>query len=131
MLRSKNSVIISLCILVFCIVCAFLAYSNLSPSHSEATKTISITVNHLQGSNKTIKLNTDAKYLGAALEKKGLIAVTKGHNGLSVTSVDGEAANDSEKQWWGFTKSGEYVDTGIDMTPIEDGDSFEFSLHAG
>ena len=131
MLRSKKSVIISLCILALCIVCAFLAYSNLSPLHSEATKTISITVNHLQGSNKTIKLNTDAKYLGAALEKKGLIAVTKGQSGLSVTSVDGEAANDSEKQWWGFTKSGEYVDTGIDMTPIEDGDSFEFSLHAG
>jgi len=51
---------------------------------------------------KAIKLSTEAKYMGAALEKKGPIAGTKGQNGFFVTSVDGEAANNSEKQWWGY-----------------------------
>ena len=131
MFKSKKSVIILLCILVLCIAGALLAYHDLSPKTTVGSKTITITINHLQGNNKTLKITTDAKYLGAALEKKELVKGTEGQYGLFVTSVDGEAANDSEKQWWGFTKSGAYVDTGVDQTPIEDGDSFEFSLHAG
>jgi hypothetical protein len=42
---------------------------------------------------------------------------------------DGETADDSQEQWWGFTKSGEYVETGVDATDIEDGDHFEFTLN--
>ncbi len=130
-LKNRKAFLIALCILVLCIVAAFLAYYILVPESAESSKTITITINHLQGNNRTLKITTDAEYLGAALEKKGLIKGNKGQSGFIVYSVDGESADENEKQWWGFTKSDEYVDTDIDKTPITDGDSFEFSLHAG
>jgi len=131
LLRNRKVILISLCILILFIGGALFAYHSLAPNANGSSKTITITINHLQGDNKTLQITSNAEFLGAALEKKGLIKLTKGQSGLLVSSVDGEAANENEKQWWGFTKSGKYVDTDISKTPIEDGDSFEFSLHAG
>ena len=42
--------------------------------------------------------------------------------------MDGETAQDSLRQWWCITKGGEKVDTGVDATPIADGDHFELTM---
>ena len=44
---------------------------------------------------------------------------------------DGVAIDDSLQQWWCVTKGGESVNTGVDTTPIEDGDHFELTLTTG
>ena len=51
--------------------------------------------------------------------------------GLFITTVDGETAQDSLRQWWCITKGGERVETGVDATPIADGDHFELTFTTG
>ena len=42
-----------------------------------------------------------------------------------------QTADDSQQQWWCFTKGGEMLETGVDTTPIADGDAFEITLTEG
>ena len=76
-------------------------------------------------------MHTDEEYLGAALENEKLIQGTQGQYGLFVTAVDGEKADDAKQQWWCLTKGGATVDTGVDTTPIADGDAYELTLTTG
>ena len=39
--------------------------------------------------------------------------------------------DDSKQEWWSFTKDGQMLETGVDTTPIADGDHFEITLTAG
>lgn len=94
-------------------------------------KTISVTIDHLVGEDRTLTIATDEEYLSGALEQEKLIKGTEGAYGLFVTEVDGEYADEGKSQWWVFTKSGEYVETGVDSTVIADGDSYEFSIYVG
>ena len=52
----------------------------------------------------------------------------EGAYGLFITTVDGEMADDSQKQWWCITKSNEMVNTSAEQTPINDGDQYELTL---
>lgn len=130
MFKNRKKIIISVCITAIAAAAVFTCFY-IIPRANENNKTITITVNHLNKDNKTLKINTKAKYLGEALKKCGLMEGSEKGSGFVISSIDGEKASENEKQWWGFTKSGEYVDTSIDKTPFANGDSFEFSLHAG
>ena len=76
-------------------------------------------------------IETDAEFLRGAMEQEGLIAGTESEYGLYVLTVNGITADESTQQWWCFTKGGEMVNTGVDTTPITDGDTFEFELKTG
>jgi|GEM_PF-144905 len=130
-INSGKKLVIALCVLAVLVSGAFFAYRHLTPKVAEGTKTITVSVRHADGQLRTFKITTAAEYLSGALEQEKLIEGTEGQYGLFVTSVDGEAVDSSKQQWWGYTKSGAYVDTGVDKTVISDGDSYEFSLHAG
>lgn len=131
MFKSKKVGIISLIILVVLVAGAYLAYRNFTPKAIEGAKTITIFIDHMNGEDKTLTVKTDAEYLRSALEQEKLVEGTESTYGLFITSVDGEKADDSKQQWWGYTKSGELVETGADQTVIADGDSFELTLHEG
>ena len=60
-----------------------------------------------------------------------LIEGDESEYGLFVTTVNGVAADDSKQEWWCFTKGGEEMMTGVDTTPIADGDAFEITLTEG
>lgn len=83
------------------------------------------------GTSKTFDINTDAEYLRQALEEKKLISGEETQYGLFVKTVNGVTVDDSKKEWWCFTKGGKELDTGVDTTPIADGDHFEITLTAG
>ena len=51
--------------------------------------------------------------------------------GLFVKTVDGYTADDAKQEWWCFTQDGGQVNTGVDTTPVADGDHFEITLTAG
>lgn len=80
---------------------------------------------------RTVEIDTEEEYLGPALQNEGLIEGTESEFGLFVTTVDGYTADDSAQEWWCFTKGGESVNTGVDTTPIADGDAFEITLTTG
>lgn len=100
------------------------------PATSAADKTITATV-VANGEEKAFTIHTDEEYLRGALESIDLIAGEESEYGLFVTTVNGITADDANQEWWCFTKGGESLNTGVDSTPIADGDAFEITLTVG
>ena len=118
----------SAAIIVIAAVCWFL----LKPDTVEGDKTITVEINHLNGDKKTFTINTDAEYLRGALEEEeGLVEGDESDYGLYILTMDGETADESKQEWWGYTKSGEYVEYSVDQCPIADGEHYEFTLNVG
>lgn len=98
------------------------------PQIQEGAKAVAVEVVHGDGSTKEFTCHTDAEYLGEVLVSEGLAEGEDSAYGLFITTVDGETAQDSLRQWWCITKGGERVETGVDTTPINHGDHFELTL---
>lgn len=76
----------------------------------------------------TFTVNTDKDTLGEALLDCELIAGDKGTYGLYVQFVNGiEADYDKTQTYWGVTKEGESLMTGVDQEKIFDGGKYEFT----
>ena len=73
-------------------------------------------------------ISTDAETVGAALLENGLVAGSESEYGLYVTSVlDIEIIyTEDNPHYWAFYVDGEYAQTGVDATPIEDGKIYLF-----
>lgn len=95
--------------------------------------TISITVKVVDNNGKTtdFDIKTDADNLGDALDSIDLVQGEEGQYGLFITTVNGITVNSDNEEWWCLTKGGESVMTGIDTTPIADGDVFEITFTVG
>ena len=100
------------------------------PATSAADKTITATV-VANGEEEAFTIHTDEEYLRGALESIDLIAGEESEYGLFVTTVNGITADDANQEWWCFTKGSESLNTGVDSTPIADGDAFEITLTVG
>ena len=94
-------------------------------------KTITITVTHSDGSQKEFSFTTDYEMLGDLLREEDLADGIEGASGFYVTEVDGEKAEDTKQEWWMALKDGEMIQSGVDYTPMEDGDSFELAFSVG
>ena len=81
----------------------------------------------LDGKETTFEIKTDAVTVGEALVEEGLI---KGHDteyGLYVDEVNGIALDwDKDGKYWAFYINGEYAQTGVDTTNVEDGAGYTF-----
>lgn len=98
---------------------------------SAGEKTIGVAVVLADGSETDTSIQTDEEYLRGALEQEKMIEGTESSYGLFVTTVNGVAADDSKQEWWCFTKDGATLETGVDTTPIADGDHYEITLTTG
>ena len=95
-------------------------------------KTVTVTVeNPAAAFSECFVIETEAEFLRGALEQEDLIAGSESQYGLFVTSVCSMTADESREEWWCFTKGGEVVMTGVDSTPIADGEHYEFVLKTG
>ena len=93
----------------------------------EGAKTVTVKV-IADGKSVAFTIKTDAKTLGEALIAHDLIAGDQGDFGLYIKFVNGIRADyDLDKRYWNFTKNGEYMMTGADMTEIADGEAYEFT----
>lgn len=108
----------------------WLLYDNLRGKPVEGSKTLTVKI--IKGDSvKTVKIDTQAGYLRGALEEKGLIAGEESVYGLFIKTVDGYTANEANQEWWCITKGGQTVNTGVDFTPIADGETYELTLKIG
>lgn len=98
------------------------------PQPQEGEKLVVVEVVHSDQSAKEFSFETQAEYLGGLLLEEKLAEGEQSVYGLFITTVDGETAQEEQKQWWCITKSGEMVETGADATPIADGDHFELTM---
>ncbi len=129
--KNKKIIVIGLIVLAALIAIFAAVYFLVINPPVSGDKTITVEIIHADQTEKTVEINTDAEYLRQALEEKDLIEGTESEYGLFVLTVDGETVNGDNQEWWCFTENGESLMTGVDMTPIEDGDQFEITFTVG
>ena len=67
--------------------------------------------------------------MGEALLDQELIAGEDSDYGLYVKTVNGITADyDTDGSYWAFYVNGEYVSSGVDSTPVADGDTYSFKV---
>ena len=115
---SKKKLLLGVLALVLVIGALIGVYFAFSPKPTQGAKTVTVEVIPLEGEGKEYTYHTDAEYLGQLLLEEELY----------ITAVDGIPADESANQWWAISKSGEMATTGVDTTPIADGDHFELTL---
>ncbi len=81
------------------------------------------------GNETKFVIHTDAETVGAALMELGLVEGDEGDYGLYVKKVNGILADyDVDKTYWAFYINGEYAMSGVDKTPITEGESYLFKV---
>ena len=76
-----------------------------------------------------IVVDTDKETVGDALLELNLIEGEEGDYGLYVKTVNGITADyDTDHTYWAFYVNGEYASTGVDSTPVNEGDTYEFKV---
>ena len=129
-MKNKKT-IIAVALLLVLVAVAAACWLAFSPKAIEGEKTITVDVTHKDGQTNTFVLQTDAEYLGVAMQEGGLLEGTDGPYGMYILAIDGEPVDESKQEWWGYTKSGEYVEYGVDGCVIADGDHYEFTFNIG
>ncbi|MEG0833203.1 MAG: DUF4430 domain-containing protein [Oscillospiraceae bacterium] len=129
--KTKKILISSGIVLAVLLIAFAVFYFVTRPVGTEGAKTITVQVFHADASTKDFDISTDEEFLRGALEQIGLVKGSESEFGLFITTVDGYTADDAKQEWWCVTKGGETVMTGVDMTPIADGDVFELTLTSG
>lgn len=129
MQKNKKILIIAAVVLLLIAGALLLIEGSKKPVPIEGSKTITVTVIQEGVEDKVFAIHTDAEFLRGALEQEKLIEGTESQYGLFVTTVDGVTVDESLRQWWCLNDGeGNMLDTGVDSTPIADGDAFQFVL---
>ena len=90
------------------------------------------TVVDTEGSETQFEIHTDKKTIGEALLELGLIAGEESTYGLYVKTVNGITLDyDKDGKYWAFYINGEYAQTGVDSTPVTEGESYSFKAEKG
>ena len=128
----KRNLIIALCFILV-LAAVFMIWHGSRPEAAVGEKAIILEVIHSDGTHKDFQIHTDAENLRGALEEVDqLIGGEESAYGLMVYTVDGETADwNRDQSWWCLTKSGEWMDTGVDDTVIADGEHYEFTYTIG
>lgn len=74
---------------------------------------------------------TEEGSLGKDLDNRNLIETDNSGASRFVTGVNGKKADASKQEWWNLKVNGENSQTGVDDTPINNGDTIEFILTTG
>ena len=92
------------------------------------SKTITVVV-EAEEKKVTFTVKTDAATVGDALLENKLVEGDMGEYGLYVKKVNGMLADyDVNQTYWAFNINGEMAMTGVDMTELTDGGSYELVL---
>ncbi|MDY4105559.1 MAG: DUF4430 domain-containing protein [Oscillospiraceae bacterium] len=128
-MKSKKT-IVALILLIVLVIGAFAVWKLNAPQGQAGEKTIRVSV-VTDASTADFVIETDAEFLRGALEQEELVEGSESEYGLYVITVDGVTADESQQQWWRFTRNGEMLETGVDTTPIADGEQYEITLITG
>ena len=81
-----------------------------------------------EGNVTTFTITTSEEFLRGALEQEQLIEGDESEYGLYIKYVNGIRADyDKDGAYWALSKDGEYLMSGVDTTPVADGDHFELT----
>ncbi|MEG1254936.1 DUF4430 domain-containing protein [Clostridium sp.] len=132
MKKNMKSIIISLIVIVIALSGVWLYKSYNSKNMVKGNKNIEVTVKSERDNHeKTHKHSTDAETLGLALDEMGIVEVDESQSSRFVIAADGLQVDANKQEWWNLKINGENSQTGIDDTPIKDGDKIELILTIG
>ncbi len=93
----------------------------------EGATVFAFTVVDKDGNETAFEIHTDKTVVGEALLDCGLISGDPGDYGLYVKTVNGITADyDTDGAYWAFYVDGEYAQSGVDTTNIEEGKTYTF-----
>ena len=96
------------------------------PETEAGSKGYTVTVVHKDGSEKVFEYRTDAEYLAEALLEESLVAGEESQYGLTIITVDGEAAVwDTDNAYWAIWIGDEMAMTGASEIPVYDGSVYK------
>lgn len=130
-MKQKKKALLGLAVLLCAAALLAGIYLTFRPQTQQGAKTVTVEVIAAGETVQTHTIHTDAEYLRGALEQEKMVGGEESAYGLFLLTVDGITADDAKQEWWCVTKEGGQVDTGVDATPIADGDHFELTLMVG
>ena len=81
----------------------------------------------LEGKETTFNVRTDAETVGEALEAEGILVGHDTEYGLYIDAVNGvELDWERDGKYWAFYINGEYAQSGVDTTNVEEGAVYTF-----
>jgi len=144
MKQTESKKILSLLLVVM--LCAAIALTGCSDTHSsampsepsteatvkgEGNTVFSFTVVDPDGKETAYEIHTDKTVVGEALLDVHLIAGEESEYGLYVKTVDGITLDyDADGKYWAFYVNGEYAMSGVDTTEIKEGETYMFKAQA-
>lgn len=95
----------------------------------EGKTKFTFTVVDKDGNETEFEIHTDKETVGEALQELNLIAGENSEYGLYVKTVNGITADyDTDKVYWAFYVNGRYATSGVDSTPVTEGDTYSFKV---
>ena len=95
----------------------------------EGAHSFTLEITDADGKTITATINTDEETVGAALLKLNIIQGENSDYGLYVKTVNGITADyDKDQTYWSFYIDGEYAQTGVDMTAVNDGSTYTLAI---
>lgn len=120
--------VIGFAVLALVIAAVAIVYVQTRPEPDIGNKTVTVKI--VYDDQEFVRtIETEATYLRGAVDE--FVKGDETQTGLFIKEVNGRKADDSKQEWWCITKGGETVMTGVDTTPIADGDTFEITLMVG
>ena len=124
-MKNKKLVIAALALLVVIGLMAGVWMAT-RPETEAGSKGYTVTVVHKDGSVKEFSYRTDAEFLAEALLEEGLVSGEDRQYGLTIITVDGEAAVwDKDNAYWAIWIGEEMAMTGASEIPVYDGSTFK------
>ena len=91
----------------------------------EGKTVFNFTVVGMDGTETKFEVHTDETTVGAALVGVGLIEGEDGPYGLYIKTVNGITVDyDKNGKYWAFYVNDEYANASVDLTDIQEGDSY-------
>ncbi len=131
-MKKKKLLIALIALVAVAAVMVGVMIANRPKADEDSGKSITVTVVHGDGTEKKFTYKTNEQYLGKLLLDEGLIQGEDSQYGLMIQSVDGEKADWSvDQSYWALFVGESYANTGVDTTPIHDGDHFKLVYTRG
>ena len=97
----------------------------------EGSKSFDLTIVDKEGVSYLYQIHTDEEYVGFALIAHELIEGEEGPYGMYIKSVLGQVLDyETDGMYWSFYVGGEYAMTGVDQTPITEGEHYQLKAEA-
>ena len=97
----------------------------------EGSKSFDLTIVDKEGFSYLYQIHTDEEFVGFALIAHELIEGEEGPYGMYIKSVLGQVLDyETDGMYWSFYVNGEYAMTGVDQTPILEGEQYMLKAEA-